>query len=49
MSEKRVIDPLTADIPEGDKMCRNGRYFAVITVDDGTKVKRFRQEVILFK
>ncbi|MGM0443412.1 MAG: carboxypeptidase regulatory-like domain-containing protein [Fibrobacterota bacterium] len=33
----------------GDKMCRNGRYFMVATVDDGSNRKRYTKEIILFK
>jgi len=35
--------------PNGDEMCRNGRYFAVVTIDDGHDKKRFTKEIILFK
>ncbi len=35
--------------PAGNEMCRNGRYFAVVTFDDGKKVERFTREIILFK
>jgi len=35
--------------PEGDAMCRNGRYFAVVVIDDGKEKKRFTKEIILFK
>ncbi|ERP38760.1 carboxypeptidase-like regulatory domain-containing protein [Chitinivibrio alkaliphilus] len=33
----------------GDSLCRNGRYFLVVTMDDGSEIKRYRQEIILFK
>ncbi|MGM0460985.1 MAG: carboxypeptidase regulatory-like domain-containing protein [Fibrobacterota bacterium] len=33
----------------GDRMCRNGRYYLVVTIDDGTNIERYRQEIILFK
>ncbi len=35
--------------PQGDEMCRNGRYFAIVTIDDGNEKKRFTKEIILFK
>ncbi|MFW5959914.1 MAG: hypothetical protein ACOCSE_02210 [Chitinivibrionales bacterium] len=33
----------------GDKMCRNGRYFAVLTVKDSDNTEKIMKQVILFK
>jgi len=44
-----VVAENTPIQPSGNEMCRNGRYFAVVTFDDGETVKRFTREIILFK
>ncbi len=33
----------------GKRMCRNGRYFAVLTIDDKEKKKQYKKQIILFK
>lgn len=36
-------------IIRGNAMCRNGRYFAVLTLDDGQEEKHYTKQIILFK
>jgi hypothetical protein len=33
----------------GNRMCRNGRYFAVLTLDDHKKKKQIMKQIVLFK
>lgn len=33
----------------GEKMCRNGRYFVVLTIDDTKKKKFYTKPIVLFK
>jgi hypothetical protein len=33
----------------GDSMCRNGRYFLVVSVSDNQKIKRYMKNLVLFK
>jgi hypothetical protein len=43
------ILPNKAIFVKGNEMCRNGRYFVNVTIDDGKKKKRYTKEIILFK
>ena len=43
------VDDFTPITPQGKAMCRNGRYFAIIKIDDGKNIKRFTKEIVLFK
>jgi len=36
-------------VVNGKRMCRNGRYFAVLTIDDKEKKKQKMKQIILFK
>ncbi|MBN1980925.1 MAG: carboxypeptidase regulatory-like domain-containing protein [Chitinivibrionales bacterium] len=35
--------------PAGDQLCRNGRYFLVMTLQDSKKEKQYLRQVVLFK
>jgi len=41
--------PNRALFVRGDELCRNGRYFVNVTIDDGKIKKRYTKEIILFK
>ena len=43
------IQPGKAIFVRGNEMCRNGRYFVNVTLDDGKEKKRYTKEIILFK
>ena len=44
------IDNGNARIMQGDKMCRNGRYFVVLTIKDFSgKEKNYMKQVVLIK
>lgn len=43
------IVPDKAIFVKGNEMCRNGRYFINVTIDDGKEKKRYTKEIILFK
>jgi len=41
--------PNRALFMRGDELCRNGRYFVNVTIDDEKDKKRYTKEIILFK
>jgi hypothetical protein len=43
------ISPNKALFVPGNEMCRNGRYFVNVTLDDGKEKMRYTKEIILFK
>ena len=43
------VESNAALFARGDEMCRNGRYFVNVTIDDGKDKKRYTKEIILFK
>ncbi|MGD9200614.1 MAG: hypothetical protein PVI26_03545, partial [Chitinispirillia bacterium] len=45
----QTIENIIDNIPTTDIMCRNGRYFAVLTVKDPKKINQYTKQVILFK
>ncbi|MDR0303428.1 MAG: carboxypeptidase-like regulatory domain-containing protein [Chitinispirillales bacterium] len=48
-TNKLIPEPNTALFVKGGELCRNGRYFVNITIDDGKEKKRYTKEIILFK
>jgi hypothetical protein len=44
-----TLFPNKALFVRGDELCRNGRYFVNVTIDDGKDKKRYTKEIILFK
>jgi hypothetical protein len=48
--EKMIVSPSNVIAENGDKMCRNGRYFVVVSSVDATgKEKRMMKQVVLLK
>jgi hypothetical protein len=43
------IAPNQALFVPGNALCRNGRYFLNVTINDGKEKKRYTREIILFK
>ncbi|MCL1945658.1 MAG: carboxypeptidase-like regulatory domain-containing protein [Chitinivibrionia bacterium] len=48
-ANKIEVEPNSAIFTRGDEMCRNGRYFVNVTIDDVKEKKRYTKEIILFK
>jgi hypothetical protein len=48
--EKMIFNPSNVIAENGDKMCRNGRYFVVVSTVDATgKEKRMMKQIVLLK